>query len=104
MKTITAAQPNEQAVARPPSRHWPFAPAAVVIAYIVLGISAYWSAYGEFSQNPVLQMYDFRQSVWFLAWMGHALTHGLNPFFSNSIFVPSGVNLAQNTSSPLLGL
>jgi hypothetical protein len=49
-------------------------------------------------------MYDFRQSVWFLAWMGHALTHGLNPFFSNSIFVPSGVNLAQNTSSPLLGL
>ena len=30
--------------------------------------------------------------------------HGLNPFFSNAMFVPTGVNLAQNTASPLLGL
>jgi hypothetical protein len=42
--------------------------------------------------------------VWFLDWVPHALAHGLNPFFSNAMLVPAGVNLAQNTASPLLGL
>ncbi len=30
--------------------------------------------------------------------------HGSDPFFSHSIFSPTGVNLAQNTAAPLLGL
>ena len=47
---------------------------------------------------------DFDQTVWFLDWVPHALAHGLNPFFSNALYVPTGVNLAQNTSTPLLGL
>ena len=47
---------------------------------------------------------DFDLTVWFLGWMTHSITHGVNPFFSNAIFVPAGVNLAQNTEGPLLGL
>jgi hypothetical protein len=39
-----------------------------------------------------------------LGWVAHAVAHGLNPFFSNGMFVPTGVNLAQNTQGPLLGL
>lgn len=42
--------------------------------------------------------------MWFLAWIPHALAGGLNPFFSHAIFEPTGVNLAQNTEAPLLGL
>ena len=40
---------------------------------------------------------------WFLAWTPFALGHGLNPFFTNYIDFPLGVNLASNTSVPLLG-
>ncbi|WFE41579.1 DUF2079 domain-containing protein [Micromonospora sp. WMMD998] len=35
---------------------------------------------------------------WLLAFGGHALTHGQNPFFTHLINVPDGVNLAVNTS------
>ncbi|MGC4852399.1 DUF2079 domain-containing protein [Micromonospora sp. DT4] len=35
---------------------------------------------------------------WLLAFGGHAVTHGENPFFTYLINVPDGVNLAVNTS------
>lgn len=35
---------------------------------------------------------------WLLAYGGHALTHGANPFFTHLLNVPDGVNLAVNTS------
>ncbi|MEU1838700.1 DUF2079 domain-containing protein [Micromonospora chersina] len=35
---------------------------------------------------------------WLLAFGGHAMTHGENPFFTHLINVPDGVNLAVNTS------
>ena len=47
---------------------------------------------------------DPAQMSWFLAWTPFALGHGLNPFFTNYIDYPLGVNLASNTSVPLLGL
>ena len=30
-------------------------------------------------------------SAWFIGWVPHAITHGLNPFFTNAMFVPTGV-------------
>ena len=47
---------------------------------------------------------DPAQMVWFLAYTPHALAHGLDPFWSNLIDYPTGVNLADNTSVPLLGV
>ncbi|HVC26205.1 MAG TPA: hypothetical protein VND23_10640 [Acidimicrobiales bacterium] len=44
------------------------------------------------------------QEVWFLAWIEHAIRHGVNPFLTAAINYPHGVNLAVNTSMPLLGL
>ncbi|MEU3454146.1 DUF2079 domain-containing protein [Micromonospora sp. NPDC006766] len=35
---------------------------------------------------------------WLLAFGGHAVTHGENPFFTHLLNVPDGVNLAVNTS------
>ena len=46
---------------------------------------------------------DATQFTWFLAWVPYALAHGMDPLFSNAIFSPTGVNLAQNTAAPLLG-
>jgi hypothetical protein len=75
--------------------------AFVVIVYFLIGAIAFW----PLNPNHLFGVQaDYTESVWFLAWVPHALAHGLDPFFSNAIFVPTGANLAQNTSSPLLGL
>ena len=47
---------------------------------------------------------DQTQEVWFLRWPLYAVSHGLDPFFSTWMNYPKGINLAVNTSSPLLGL
>ena len=77
---------------------------AVVATYLVLGLIAYWPVFPGISNRLFGQGADYVLSAWFIGWVPHAITHGLNPFFSNSMFVPTGVNLAQNTESPLLGL
>jgi hypothetical protein len=78
--------------------------AMVVITYLAIGVAAFWPVYPGISDRLFGVEGDYVHGVWFLGWIPHALSHGLNPFFSNAIFVPTGVNLAQNTSSPLLGL
>ena len=84
-------------------RRWLFS-ACVIFVYCLLGIVAFWPIYPGISQRLFSPEGDFTQSVWYLDWIPHAIAHGLNPFFSKAIFVPTGVNLAQNTASPLLGL
>jgi hypothetical protein len=77
--------------------------AGVIVGYIVIGVVAYWPVF-SISSRLFGHSGDFAQSVWFLAWVPHALAHGLNPLFSNAMYAPGGLNLAANTSSPLLGL
>jgi hypothetical protein len=38
--------------------------------------------------------------LWFFAWWPHALGNGLDPFYTDLIFVPDGYNLAWVTSMP----
>jgi hypothetical protein len=47
---------------------------------------------------------DPTQSVWYLAWVAHAVSHGLNPWFSPAINAPHGANIAANTATPALGV
>lgn len=75
------------------------------LVYLVLGAALYWPVepfsttriVGQAGSDPV-------QEVWFLAWAAFALAHAHNPFFSNWLNYPHGVNLAINTSMPLLGV
>ncbi|MGH9078559.1 MAG: hypothetical protein ACRDYE_00485 [Acidimicrobiales bacterium] len=76
----------------------------MVATYFVLGLVAYWPVVSEISHHIFSGEGDLTLTVWYLGWVPHALTHGLNPFFSNAMFAPTGVNLAQNTEAPLLGL
>lgn len=77
---------------------------AAVTLYAVLGLFAYWPSWpgdphlivGGPTSDPV-------QQSWFLGWFSWALFHGHNPFVSNWIDYPSGVNLAANTEMPFLG-
>ena len=79
-------------------------PTGVITTYLVLGLIAYWPVLPGISHRLFGQTNDYVLSAWFIGWIPHSIAHGLNPFFTNSMFVPSGVNLAQNTASPLLGL
>jgi hypothetical protein len=83
---------------------------ACILGYAVLAILAFAPA-GPLATgtlptsgagNPAGS--DAFQMTWFLAYASHALTHGLNFFHTDLIDYPSGVNLADNTSEPLLGL
>lgn len=47
--------------------------------------------------------HDPVQTVWYLEWVAWAIAHGANPLFTTHADVPRGVNLATNTSVPLLG-
>ncbi len=82
--------------------------ALAIGTYVVIAVLAYWPVMPfDASKLPHLLgagAGDPAQMSWFLAWTPFALGHGLNPFFTNYIDYPLGVNLASNTSVPLLGL
>ncbi len=97
--------PRAEPVAPAPSALRTAVPIVVVVAgYVLIGIVAYWHAIPGMFRQPVSGQVDYILSAWFLGWVPHALGHGLDPFFSNALYVPTGINLAQNTESPLLGL
>ncbi|MFZ2057276.1 MAG: hypothetical protein WAV54_07705 [Acidimicrobiales bacterium] len=76
--------------------------ASVIAVYVVIGVVAFWPVLPGSSARLFNGGADASETVWFLGWVAHALAHGSNPFFSHAILVPDGVNLAQNTSVPLL--
>src|ERR1035441_8621430 len=98
----TGTQGDQNAQLRPAWRR--ALPTAVVATYLVLGLVAYWPVLPGITHRLFGETADYVLSAWFIGWVPHAIAHGLNPFFTNSMFVPKGVNLAQNTESPLLGL
>ncbi len=102
--TLTARRPAEPATPAP--RAWrglAFA-LAVIAGYVLIGVAAFWPVFSNRSQHLFGTGGDSILALWFLAWVPHSLANGLNPFFSHAIFVPTGVNLAQNTEAPFLGL
>ena len=100
----TVPRTADQAASKPHALRKLLPSAFVIVVYFLIGVIAFWPVYPGISQRLFSSDSDFAQSVWFLDWIPHALSHGLNPFYSNAIFVPTGVNLAQSTESPLLGL
>jgi len=78
----------------------------VVCAYLVIGLIAFWSDLPHISRAVFsgATLGDPELSLWEVSWEHYALFHGLNPFFSNAMFVPGGLNLGINTATPLLGL
>ncbi|MGC8463517.1 MAG: hypothetical protein ACP5P9_07605 [Acidimicrobiales bacterium] len=79
---------------------------SVVFVYGLLGLLAHWPLLpGDPSRVYMsCDCGDMAQAVWFLAWTPHAVLSGHNPFFTTAMNYPVGVNLAQNTLMPLLGI
>lgn len=102
----TAAKPqiDRSHLTAEASHKWRNALAALII-YSILAYLAYVHTSPLSSPRlPICACGDAVQEVWYLSWSTFAITHAHNLFFSNWINYPSGVNLAINTSMPLLGI
>lgn len=103
---------TDQLEAQPTARTRRFRPssaalwaAGAIVLYLAISALAFWPVSPVSSTRLVgCACSDAAQEVWFLAWPAYALTHGANPFFSGLLNYPGGVNLAVNTSMPLLGV
>ena len=101
--TVVTVPPSSHSAPTRPAPHRA-TPAIVICVYFAIAAVAFWPVHQGALHRLLANDWDFTQTVWFLDWVPHALAHGLNPFFSNALLLPRGVNLAQNTASPLLGL
>jgi len=73
--------------------------------YAIIALIANLPVYpGDPSRLNTSTTYDIAQTTWFLAYTPYALAHGHSLFYTNVVNYPVGVNLAQNTGMPLLGL
>jgi hypothetical protein len=101
---VVTPAPSLPGKARSPLRALAEASAAGAV-YLVLACLLYWPAtpFGT-GHLPGCACGDPEQQTWFLAWTSHALTHGLNPFFTQYLNTPRGANLAIDTAMPLLGV
>lgn len=73
--------------------------------FFVYGAIALLANYPTWPGDPSrLRAGDLDMMVWFLGWTPHAIGHWQNPFATDWLNYPGGVNLAQNTAVPLLGL
>ncbi len=80
-----------------------------VTVYLVAAIALFWPASPWSATTLPSGLYgrgfgDPAQMTWFLEWVPYALGHGLNLFQTNFLDYPHGVDLANGTSVPLLGL
>lgn len=79
--------------------------AGCVFVYAGLAVLVYWGISPLDGRHlPVCGCLDPVQSAWFLKWDVTSLWHGHDPFFSAAIDYPRGIDVADNTSMPLLAL
>jgi hypothetical protein len=77
--------------------------ALALLVYTVLALIYWWWPIHSAPTNTVIgwNYADVEQSLWYLKWWPYALTHHLNPFLMDKMWVPYGYNLAWQTA--LLG-
>ena len=92
----------------PQPRRWHFlhgANALALYTYGLISLIAGLPVYpGDPSRVSSILGEDIIQTTWFLEYTPYALLHGKNLFSTTLLNYPSGVDLAQNTGMPLLGL
>ena len=73
--------------------------------YLLLSLFVWWDVWsGHPTSTTTCGCGDSALFLWFLEWPAHALTHGLDPFYSNAMSYPGGVNLLDNTSELAIGV
>ena len=71
--------------------------------YLALVLLLFHRAWAAPDRLVVGSAGDSWQAIWFLRWVPYAISHGMNPLFTDHIDYPGGINLMWNTSLPLVG-
>jgi hypothetical protein len=79
------------------------APALSLVLYLTLSLLFFGATRG-FTTHVLGVGGDSWTSVWCLQWWPWAITHGLNPFVSQKVWYPVGVDVTWVTSIPALSL
>src|SRR5438132_3474082 len=80
------------------------APGVMLAIYGVLALGLFAATWTQPFSHVIGDGPDPPVFIWYLRWLPFALSHGLNPLFTNSIDFPDGINLMWQTSVPLAGL
>jgi hypothetical protein len=76
-------------------------PASTWIAlafYVLLTVAVFESAWVDPAGRWIGSPKDPQLFIWYLGWIPHEISHGLNPLFTDYLSYPPGVNLMWNTS------
>lgn len=83
----------------------PLRPWVTLVAIGIYGALALCANWPEYPGDPhLIRAGDLSLDTWLLAWTPHALLTGHSIFATTYVNYPAGVNIAQQTSMPLLGL
>ncbi len=86
------------------SDRWWFT-ALVAIVYLLVSLLANYDAWAHGIAHTIQAGgSDVPEEIWFLAQTPWVLVHGHNPLANSFLNAPSGVNLMDNTTMPLLGV
>jgi hypothetical protein len=69
----------------------------VLLVYLVLAVALFHSTWSSPRTSWVGICCDAEQTTWFLRWTPYAIAHGSNPWFSDHLNYPDGVNLLWQT-------
>ncbi len=73
--------------------------------YVFVAVLANWNAWAHgFAHTVQLAGPDSAEEIWFVAQTPWSLLHGVSPLANNWLNAPTGVDLMDNTTMPLLGL
>lgn len=81
----------------------------LLCVYAILAVGLFWPSPPWSADTLPAGVYqrgfgDPAQMTWFLEWIAYAMRHGMNIFHTNYLDYPLGVDLANGTSVPLLGI
>jgi hypothetical protein len=77
------------------------APVGLYVALAVLLTAEVWASP---TSRWVGRCCDPEEAIWFLRWIPYAISHGTDPFVTQQINAPIGVNMMWNASMPFLSL
>jgi hypothetical protein len=88
-----------RAVSRPAIRHL-----ALLVVYLAAGIALTWPRTTYLWRHLLPETRDTSGYVWDLWWTAHQVVHLANPWYTNHMAAPVGIQLGFNTTMPLAGL
>jgi hypothetical protein len=75
-----------------------------LLAYSALAVLLFHNAWVDPGRLTVGVHGDPEATIWYFAWIQHALSHGVNPALTDYLNYPDGINLAWQTSQPLMAV